>query len=130
MRYLKILILAIIELLQFNNSYAYDFEVNGIYYILSNTGNTVGVTYKTTSYNSYSGDIIIPDKVINNGVTYNVVSIKKNAFNNCKNLNTIKLPESITSIEGWAFCNCEAIKNISIPEGVTFIGAYAFYNCI
>ena len=40
---------------------AYDIEVNGIYYNVN--GNQATVTYQTTSYNSYRGDVTIPETI-------------------------------------------------------------------
>ena len=57
---------------------AYDFAKDGIYYVIN--GTNVFVTYKDTDYNSYSGTVIIPSTVTNNGTTYNVVQINPYAF--------------------------------------------------
>ena len=46
---------------------AYDFEVDGIYYDIN--GNEVTVTKDGHSYESYSGDVTIPETVTHNGVT-------------------------------------------------------------
>jgi len=48
---------------------AHDFEVDGIYYNITNsTDKTVAVTYSGSSYNEvaneYSGDVVIPDSVV------------------------------------------------------------------
>ena len=52
-------LLAIACLLCSIGVYAYDFEVDGIYYnILNETDKTIEVTYKDTGYNSNSGDIV------------------------------------------------------------------------
>ena len=63
---------------------AYDAEVDGIYYNLS--GTEAEVTYRTTSYNSYSGNVIIPSSITYNGTTYSVTSIGSNAFYKCNYL--------------------------------------------
>ena len=49
---------------------AYDFELDGIYYIIN--GNEAIVTYDTyDDYNaSYTGDVIIPESITYSGVTY------------------------------------------------------------
>ena len=39
-------------------SWAYDFQVDGIYYDKNSDGTSVTVTY--TRYRSYSGDVVIP----------------------------------------------------------------------
>ncbi len=52
------------------------------------------------------------------------------AFENCKNLTSITLPESVTSIGMKAFKGCENIANIKIPDNVVYIGDYAFCDCL
>ena len=47
----------------------------------------------------------IPATVIYNGVTHNVIGIKRNAFNGCYNLRTVTIPESVVSISSSAFNN-------------------------
>ncbi len=42
-------------------TYAYDAEIDGIYYNLDSSTMTATVTYRNTSYNSYSGVITIPE---------------------------------------------------------------------
>ena len=97
------LLLAI--LCSFTTAFAYDFEVDGIYYNITSP-NTVEVTYKDTYYNSYSGGVTIPSTVIRNGKTYNV-----------------------TTIGDYAFYDSEGIFDLTIPETVLSIGEYAFYGC-
>ena len=62
------------------SGYAYDFEVDGIYYGKNSDGKTVYVTYKDTNYNSYSGSVVIPSTVTYSGTTYSVTSIGSYAF--------------------------------------------------
>ena len=58
-----------------------------------------------------------------------VTSIGDLAFSDCTALTAIHIPESVTSIGDWAFLDCEALTAIHIPEGVTSIGASAFNGC-
>ena len=60
-----------------------------------------------------------------------VTDIEKFAFYNCKKLNNIKIPEnsSLEYIGDSAFLNCENLKNITLPNGIKNIGAYAFRGC-
>ena len=109
---------------------AYDFEVDGIYYnITDKTTFTVGVTYKTTSYNSYSGNVVIPSTVIYNGQTYSVTSIERNAFCSCSGLFSITLPESLITIGRGAFSGSSSLTSITLPESVTKIYDTAFSGC-
>lgn len=55
--------------------------------------------------------------------------INSNAFNNQKNLTSIKLPESLISIGSSAFESCSQLTSIVIPENITSIGNSTFYDC-
>ena len=70
--------------------------------------------------------IVIPKKSPDGDI---VVRIGLSAFCGCKDLKTIKIPESVTSI-GWdAFSNCSSLTSIEIPASVRSIGDYAFMDC-
>lgn len=105
---------------------AYDFEVDGFYYDVTDTSsNKVAVTYKTTSYNSYTGVVNIPSTVSYNGTTYTITRIGDSAFRNCTDLISVTIPNSVTSIGNSAFLNCY-IRSITIGSGVATIENNAF----
>ena len=107
---------------------AYDFEAGGIFYnITSDT--TVEVTFETEDYNSYSGDIVIPKTVTNNGSTFTVTGIGQIAFAYCDELTSVSMPNSITIINNWAFESCCSLTSITIPSSVTEICWQAFHGC-
>ena len=132
MKYLRRLLLVLIGLLQLNNSFAYDFEVDGIYYnILSES--EVEVTNKAVSAivsGFYSGDVVIPEKVTYSGNTYRVTAIGEYAFYHCENtVNSITLPNTIVKIGMSAFSSLWNIEEITIPSSVTTISGHAFSSC-
>ena len=110
-------------------SLAYDFEKDGVYYNYLG-GNTVEVTYMTTDYNSYSGDVNIPETVTYNGVTYTVTQIGYSAFRNCASLTSVTMPNTIQTIGNYAFYHCDALTAVDIPNSVTTIGNNAFWLCL
>ena len=101
---------------------AYDFVKDGIYYNVS--GTNAMVTYKNENYNSYSGTVIIPSTVTNNGTTYNVVQINPSAFKNCTNLRRVVIPPSVKYLMNYAFQNCTGLTNITLTS--TFYGCYNY----
>ena len=52
------------------------------------------------------------------------------AFEGCEGLKSITLPDSVTSIGDSAFYGCTSLTSITIPDSVTSIGSSAFQNCI
>ena len=148
--------LAVVCLLMSVNVLAASFVADGLTYnILETTdgSNAVEVTYTNSKGGSYSGDIVVPAQVSNEGVAYAVTTIGEKAFYKCTGLTSIVLPEGLTSInkdafngcnaiteitlpstlvelKNYAFNNCKALTGAVIPDGVEVINTYAFYNCI
>ena len=74
---------------------------------------------------SASGALTIPSTIDGKEVT----SIGQSAFEQCKKLTNITIPNSVTSIGNFAFYVCSSLTSITIPNSVTSIGDYAFYAC-
>ncbi len=114
-------------------AFAYDAEINGIYYDFDYENMTAKVTYKSDGiyYVGYkeTKEIIIPEKVTYNSTEYSVTSIGEKAFYECKSLTSITIPNSVTSIGEDAFIRCTSLTFITIPNSVTSIGEDAFYQC-
>lgn len=106
-------------------AYAYDFQSNGIYYNVIGD-NEVEVT---KGDNKYRGDVVLPASVFYDNVPYTVVCIGGNAFNNCSNLTSLFLPNSLTTIGDNAFFRCSGLVILTLPNSLTTIGEYAFYGC-
>ena len=125
MRFFATLQLLVVTLL----SWAYDVEIDGIYYNLSSSDKKATVTYATSDFNSYSGDVVIPKTIICDELEYNVVTIGGSAFYSCPTLISVVIPESVTEIKGGSFSGCSSLISINLPEGITSIGGFAFNGC-
>lgn len=96
---------------------------------------TVGLEYNfdfgTDSYfiksigTATDNDIVIPSEYEEKTVT----KIEDRAFENCENITSITLPNSITVIGRNAFAGCGSLTSISIPDGVTVIEEETFKGC-
>ena len=118
------------------------FTVDNVCYRITSTypQNEVAVTYDwcyindgtgSTRYTGpYTGDVIIPEYVTDNSVTYTVTSIDAHALHGRSSVTSISLPNTIISIGQEAFRNCSGLTSITIPESVTSIGNHAFQYCI
>ncbi len=130
MKHIKHLAATVAMLLCCINASAYDFQVDGIYYnIINNSTHTVEVTYATTSYNSYTGTVVIPEIVTYAEVDYEVQGIGYEAFRACSGVTSIIIPESVSQLDSYAFYGCTSLVTIDIPIGVTTIRYNTFYNC-
>ena len=112
--------------------WAYDFEVDGIYYNILNA-NEVEVTnehdYPEWNGNSYGGNYVtIPQTITYDGVDYTVTAIGDWAFFNCYFFE-VNMPGTITAIGNHAFDGCYLLSGITIPGSVASIGEEAFSNC-
>ena len=72
-----------------------------------------------------SGEITIPSEA--NG--YKVVAIANYAFNQCRQLTKVNIPEGVTSIGEQGFYYCTGLTEIHIPSTVTSLGYVALAGC-
>ncbi len=99
-------------------------------------GDTV-LAYETSSDNTcyvsknvdISGDLIIPETAVYNGKAYSVTSIGVAAFDQCRDMTSVTIPNSVTSIEIGAFGSCSGLTSVTIPNSVTLIDYGAFFGC-
>jgi len=92
---------------------SFNLSSDGSYYTVSNSGTATRATVEIPyEYNKK------PVKVIEAG-----------AFENCRGLTQIIIPDGVTSIGGNAFRGCSSLNEITIPDSVTYIGDGAFSDC-
>lgn|GEM_PF-2378586 len=123
-------------LLAGQQAFAYEFEVDGIYYNKlvhedpnGGCGETTLSVQNADHDGTYSGDVVIPETVEFDGQIFRVTSIGIKAFNNCPDLTSVSLPYNINVINYMAFGNCPQLKEIVLPETMTLMDEYAFYGC-
>ncbi len=51
------------------------------------------------------------------------------AFENCRNLREVVLPEGLQRIYGYAFSGCTELRTLVLPKSIKQIGSYAFNRC-
>ena len=119
--FIQTFLLAICICMVAAKAFAYDIAVknsNGItiYYDWINNKTELSVS---SSNKSYSGDIVIPEAVVYDKVTYSVSAIGNLAFFDCSYLTSITIPNSVRSIGEKAFKNC--IRLTSITKHISLI---------
>ena len=123
----KISLLFLVVLLSLKAS-ADAVEIDGIWYNLIPKGNAAEVT-SNPSGEKYSGDIVIPEKVIFEDAEYSVTKILDGIFKNSTDLKSISLPNGITEISSGMFDGCRGLASVIIPNTVTKISDSAFESC-
>ena len=134
---MKHLIVTLFFLIASTTLFAYDAEIDGIYYNFS--GDEAEVTFQKRGedqfpLSDYSGSIVIPEHVVYKEKSYNVTSIGMQAFRGCSGLTSINIPESVISIGGGAFLGCSSLNTINVGPNVeriyreVFDGTPWYYN--
>ena len=80
--------------------------------------------YYLLSYNGTDTNITLPKDI--NGCIYKIYDY---AFSNCKYLENIIIPDTVTTIGSYAFYGCTSLISITLPNSITNIGERAFEYC-
>ena len=106
-----------------------DAIIEGIYYSLNSIEKTATVYRYDAYYEKIpKNNVIIPESITYNAITYSVTSIWDNAFER-SSLISISIPNSVTNIGHAAFRNCSSLASVTIGDGLKTIGNEAFYGC-
>ncbi len=120
--------------------YALAVLIDGLWYKLDYDENklTAEVVAPEEGSPMYQGDVIIPESVEYEGVTYSVTSIGGGAFKDCTELTSVTIPPSVKRIFGEAFTGCSSLERVNISDlvawcntelgeyGGDYIPSYAF----
>ena len=106
----------------------YDVTIGVLLYDLNTTSQTASVCGHVNG-TSATGELVIPESVTYQGVSYSVTSIEYGAFYNCSGLTgSLTIPNSVTAIRQSAFYGCSGLDSISIPETVTLLYESSFFG--
>ena len=140
--FLAVLIGAIFFPLQM---FAWGTEINGIYYSFDTENKTAcvvsghGVFEDGVKLQYYSGNIVIPEEVTYEGITYKVTSIEggresggmpynDGAFE-YSSITSIQIPKTIERIGEYTFQGCSSLATVSFDGNIKSIGIGAFKDC-
>lgn len=96
-------------------------------------------TTATVRVGTYQNDLVIPETVSVDGVTYTITGIGNEAFTGCRvytangitywnGLTSVTLPETISSIGDGAFALSD-VASVNIPQAVNTLPMGCFGNC-
>ena len=87
-----------------------------------------GAAVVTGYKNNIPENLTIPSKVTIDGVEYDVKGIGDNAFNNCENLKSVTIGNSVGSIGENAFSGCTNLESITINSDADFSNAGLYFK--
>lgn len=104
------------------------FTIDDIQYTIDKNDSTAVSVTGTTGYGDINNkkDLVLPETVEYNGVTYTVTSIGNGAFARKDGLNSIVIPNTVVLIAESAFASNWGLTSIEIPASVVEIGTRAF----
>ena len=82
-------------------------------------------TLSITGYTGSDTVIAIPSTIDGKAVTV----IGRDAFQGCKSIEQVVIPDSVTTIDCYAFHSCPSLMQVRIPDSVTSINGRAFFYC-
>ena len=99
--------------------------IDGVYYALDEEQNSATVVKHPLRY---AGDVLIPERVEYEEVTYDVKAIAAEAFSGCPSLVSVSIGNGVTSMGNRAFAY-SGITSVTIGDGLESVSQFAFYSC-
>jgi hypothetical protein len=101
-------------------------QINNILYYCYNYKTATLIAAKNPPSN---WDLVIPNTISFSAINHDITNIAANAFNSCRQINSVIIGDNVTNIGEAAFSFCQNLTNIVIGKNVTHIGNLAFYGC-
>lgn len=98
-------------------------NAQGILFTLNPTAKTATVGDGSSAinnsgyYGAQMGAVVIPDTVIKDGVSYQVIGIGKNAFYRNNHVTSVTIGANVSSVIPSAFAGCTSLKEITVDNG-------------
>lgn len=98
-------------------------NAQGILFTLNPTAKTATVGNGSSSnnnsgyYGAQMGAVVIPDTVIKDGVTYQVIGISQRAFYRNSHVTSVTIGANVSSVIPSAFAGCTSLKEIIVDSG-------------
>ena len=90
---------------------------------------TEAKTAELAKFSSSRKEVVIPENVTYNDVTYSVTSLGEWCFSYCFSLTSVTIPSSVTSLGDNCFYYCSSLTSIDIPSSVTSLGDGCLWDC-
>ena len=104
----------------FSETEIYASSIGDYEYSVNNDGNVT-----ITKYTGKEGSLVIPNAIDGHMVSV----IDQYAFNGCKSLTEVEIPDSVTKIGQYAFAYCEKLSKVKLSSGLKNLRYMAFSNC-
>ena len=82
---------------------------------------------ESESHKKLEGDLVIPETIEKNAVTYRVVKMERWCFAS-SSISSVLLPKGLETIPSGAFYGCSLLSHVDIPASVKTIDGSAFEN--
>ena len=106
------------------SAYAVDVTKNGINYTLDVSSRTAKVAGSSLE------NVVVPETIYYDGVTYTVTAIGYNAFRDNKTIVSIKTGNTIKTLEEGAFSGASNLQKVDFNNALEHIDDWCFNKCI
>lgn len=125
--------IATVLLIGISSASARDFVYQGLHYTvrdeIDKTCNMAEGDISGIGINSATGFLTVPEQVSDGTSWYTVKAVGRNSFAGCETITGISLPNTVYYIESGAFENCTNLETVTLGNSLRTIGDIAFRLC-